>query len=920
MQGGWCGIEAMRLFFQLLGLILLRLCELLLAGVIVGVITAIALLHYFDASLPEPGTLAAHRPDETTRIYARDGTTLLYQLFDGGQRTVVPLSDVPWSLRAATIAVEDAGFYTNPGVDLRGIVRAFYLNREGQIRSGGSTITQQLVRGVLLSPEERNEQSYRRKIREAILAYQLSSRFSKDQILAMYLNEIYYGNMAYGIEAASQAYFGHPARTLSLPEAALLAGLPQSPTDLNPLLNPAAAKARQKIVLDLMVKYGFVDRAQADAAYATKIVLRPGTVDLRYPHWVFYVRDLLEQQFGPDQVYGGGLRVITTLDPQIQDIAQKSARATLAELAQRNAHNAAVVVIDPGTSEILAMVGSADYNDASIDGQVNVALAPRQPGSTLKPIIYADALRQDWTPSTIIWDTPVDFGRYRPQNYDDQFHGPQRLRMALAGSLNIPAVRTLQHVGIDSFLDLAHAMGITTLQDRDRYGLAVALGAGEVRLLDLTNVYTTFANRGRERSPIALLRVTTSSGSLLYQAPSEAGTPVLGSHSEQIAYLITDILSDNNARTPIFGADSVMRLDGDRPAAVKTGTSNDWKDSWAIGYTPDLVVGVWVGNSDDSPMAEVAGANGAGLIWRTIMEQTHIGKPAEPFVQPPGIVEQSICAATGQVADGCTDQVAEHFLADRLPVKDPKQYVTVTVGDDGKCLATDATPPDQRRSVTFLLPPPDVRAWAADIPQPPSLPCLPAQQAHAIAGISTPLAVAAITSPRMNDVVGGTVTVEGSAAGQYSLSYGVSATPTSWTPIAAGAGGIGSGLLGKWTVDDLPDGVYTLRLIVALPGNPEQETRVVVTHTHSALTVRLVQPPPVMAVTPGTLIQIVAEASGPVARIDLLVDDQVVGTANGNIASVSWQATAGEHKIVAAAVGTDSKASVQSRPAMIDVR
>jgi len=377
---------------QWIGLVVLRLCEGVVAALMVLAVVGTSLYQYYSRDLPEPRTLATHRPFETTRIYARDGTTLLYELFDGGQRTVIPLADVPWSLKAATVAVEDAEFFTNPGVDLRGIVRALYLNREGEVLSGGSTITQQLVRNVLLPPEERAEQSYRRKIREAILALRLSRQFSKDQVLAMYLNEIYYGNMAYGIEAAAQSYFGHGARTLSLPEAALLAGLPQSPTSLNPLLDPQAAKARQKVVLDLMVKQGYIDAQQAAAAYAQTIALRPSAVDIRYPHWVFYVRDMLERQFGPELVYRGGLRVVTTLDPALQDLATQTAREQIAALAERNAHTAAVVVMDPASAEILAMVGSVDYHNAAIDGQVNVALAPRQPGSALTPLVYAAAL------------------------------------------------------------------------------------------------------------------------------------------------------------------------------------------------------------------------------------------------------------------------------------------------------------------------------------------------------------------------------------------------------------------------------------------------------------------------------------------------------------------------------------------------
>ncbi|MBV9789173.1 MAG: penicillin-binding protein, partial [Chloroflexi bacterium] len=627
--------------FSVLGLIFLRLCEAALLGVLAGGVVGLALYRYYSRDLPDPSQLATHRPFETTRIYARDGQTLLYEVFDDGQRTVVPLDQVPWAVKAATIAVEDAQFFENPGVDLRGIVRALWLNRGGEIQSGASTITQQVARNVLLSPEERVDQSYSRKIREAILAFHLSRQYSKEQVLSFYLNEVYYGNMAYGIEAAAQSYFSKPAHDLNLAEASLLAGLVQSPSELNPFNNPEAAKARQKIVLDLMARQGRVTREQADAAFAQPLTLRPSSVNIRSPHWVFYVLDQLEQEYGADLLRRGGLRVVTTLDPAIQQIAEEAARNRIAELQVQNATNAAVVVIDPKTSEILAMVGSVDYNNAAIDGQVNVTTAARQPGSALKPIVYATAMMQPngWNPATVIWDVPLNVNGYQPMNYDSRFHGPQRLRLALANSFNIPAVKALQFVGVDAFLDLAHAMGITTLQDRDLYGLAVALGAGEVKLIDLTTAYTTFANNGYARPSVSILRVATNHGEVLYSYKPPTGNQVLGPYGDAIAYLISSILSDNDARTPMFGPNSVMRLKDDRPAAVKTGTSNDFKDSWAVGYTPDLVVGVWVGNSNNTPMDEVAGSNGGGAIWREIMERTHEGKTPEEFERPSNVKE-----------------------------------------------------------------------------------------------------------------------------------------------------------------------------------------------------------------------------------------------------------------------------------------
>ncbi len=889
----------------IVGLILLRFCELVLLGVLVTSLVGLAVYRYYSRDLPDPAQLATHRPFETTRIYARDGETLLYELFDAGQRIVVPLDEIPWALKAATIAVEDANFYANPGVDIRGIVRALYLNRQGTVRSGGSTITQQLARNVLLSPEERGEQSYSRKIREAILAFRLSRQFSKDQILSFYLNEVYYGNMAYGAEAAAQGYFGKSTRELGLPEATLLAGLVQSPTDLNPLVAPEAAKARQRIVLDLMVKQGMLSREQADIAYATPLRLQPSRVDIHAAHFVFYVREQLEQEYGPELLRRGGLRVVTTLDPAMQGLAETTASKQIAELQKRNANNASVVVIDPKTSEILAMVGSVDYNNSAIDGQVNVATAPRQPGSALKPLVYASAMMNGWTPATMIWDVLLDVNGYRPMNYDNKFHGPQSLRLALANSFNIPAVKALQYTGLDAFLELAHRMGITTLQDRDTYGLAVALGAGEVKLLDLTTAYTTFANRGYARPAVSILRVATNHGEVLYSYEPPEGTQVLGPKGDGIAFLISDILSDNAARTPMFGPDSVMRLAEDRPAAVKTGTSNDYKDSWAVGYTPDLVVGVWVGNTDNSPMQEVAGANGAGTIWRDIMEQAHAGKPPQPFERPSSVEEVEICRSTGLAIAGCQDAFAEWFVSGNAPQPKPGQYVTVTVGGDGSCLATDLTPAAERRQMTFLLPPPEARDWSG--PQPPTRPCSAPASADGTTTPAGPDVVAAIDAPAAGSTVGSTISVTGSAAGYYTLSYGAGEQPTTWTPIVSGLGGVAHGMLGTWETDPLPNGVYTLRLEVALPGSPAQTTESTVRIDHENMTVRLVQPAPDSTFAPGTTVQLIAETNGPVVRVEFMVDGQVIGSTGQN-GSWSWLASGiGRHTLEVAVIDGSGK-------------
>jgi 1A family penicillin-binding protein len=809
----------------------LAFVKLTLLAIELIVLLALGTYAYYSRDLPDPAEIGRYRAAETTRIYARDGQTLLYELVDprGDRRTVVPFERIPQSLKDATIAVEDAGFYTNPGVDMRGIVRALLQNYQSQsIVSGGSTITQQLVRNVLLPPAERTNLSLDRKLREAILAYRVSRAYSKEQILSIYLNEVYYGNQAAGVEAAAQTYFGKHVWDLSVSEATVIAGLPQSPTNLDPLNNLPAAKARQLVTLNLMAKQGYITPAQARSLYEMPLHFVAQTTNLVAPHFVFYIRQLLEQRYGPDVLYRGGLRVVTSIDLQWQAEAQRIVREQIAGLRDRHATNAGVIMLSPD-GQVLAMVGSVDYNDPTIDGQVNVTLAPRQPGSALKPIVYAAALQRGWTPATVIWDEPTEFPLadgtvYAPHNYDDSWHGPQRLRMALANSLNIPAVKTLAFVGIESFVEQAHRMGITTLNDPTRYGLSLVLGAGEVRLLDLTNVYNTLRNGGRTRDPVAILKVTNSRGEVLESASPSPGRQVLGDHGEQIAYLLTNILSDNIARQYIFGPGNVMELPDGRAAAVKTGTSNDWRDSWAVGYTPDITVGVWVGNSDSSPMQEIAGVNGAGVIWRAIMDRYHQGRPIQRFTQPGGLDEITICADTGALAgDVCPHRMDELFVAGTAPKSSDVTRQTVRTGPDGSCLAASYTPLDQVRETTFAVYPEAFRAWASasGIPQPPTAYCPPPSKPDAaVALITQPSASTALTTTQ--------VFVRGTARGSYVLEFGQGRTPSEWRAISQGSAGVVDGILGIWRTDDLASDEYTLRLrVTTLDGVPVNTTAVV---------------------------------------------------------------------------------------------
>jgi 1A family penicillin-binding protein len=805
-----CFVSLLRFGFRLcLAFVKLALLFVLVAGI------AGAWLYYrYAGDLPDPAWISEYRSFETTRIYARDEQTLLYEIVDpaGGRRTPVSLDQIPDVLEQATIAVEDASFYENPGVDLRGILRALWLNYQNQeIVSGGSTITQQLVRNILLSPEERTDLSYERKFREAILAYRVGRYYSKDQILNLYLNEVYYGAQAYGVEAAAQAYFGKHVWELSPAEATLIAGLPQSPSRLNPFENLAAARARQRVTLNLMVKAGYLSHHEADALYAEPLSLLPRLDHLRAPHFVFYVRDLLRERYGAEVLHRGGLRVITSIDPYWQAEATRIAHSQIAQLRRRNAQNAGVVMLNPN-GEILAMVGSVDYAD--VDGQVNVTLAPRQPGSALKPIVYAAALQHGWTPATVIWDTPTTFTLpdgtiYQPNNYDNAWHGPQRLRMALANSLNIPAVKAIEFVGVADFIELARRLGISTFTDPLRYGLPMALGSNEVRLLELSAVYNTFRNQGRRTPPVAILKIVNSRGEVLERWQPQPGEQVLGSQGPQIAYLITSILSDNQARRFMFGANNVMELADGRPAAVKTGTSNDWRDSWAVGYTPNVTVGVWVGNNDNAPMQEIAGANGAGQIWRELMQRFHRSLPPQPFAVPANIVETPICALTGgRAGPACPDVRNELFVAGSGPQEIDITSRVVRVAGDGNCLAASYTPPEQIREVSYPIYPPEFQDWVGAA-SPPTAYCPPPMADDQTLAMLRPVSASGVFT-------GTQLYVAGTVRAPYVLEVASGRMPADdeWRELNRGQGAIVDGLLGVWSTAGLEPGVYTLRLRV----------------------------------------------------------------------------------------------------------
>lgn len=747
----------------------------------------------------------------TSEILDREGN-LLWEIIDptGGRRTVVTLDQVSLDLIDATIATEDRFFYQNVGVDPIAIVRAIYYNvTEGSIVSGASTITQQLARNVLLTPEERAEQSLTRKVKEAVLAVEINRQYSKDEILQTYLNQIYYGNFAYGIEAAAQTYFGKSAIDLTLPEAAFLAGLPQAPALHDPYTNPEGAKARQINVLSLMVEAGYITHAEAEAAAIAPLNFQEVNFAIQAPHFVTYVRQELERNFGPDYLYKVGLQVRTTLDPRLQAIAEEEVQAQVNALAGQNVSGGALVAIDVGTGEILAMVGSPDFQNETASGQVNMAITPRQPGSSIKPLTYLAAFeRLNYTPGTLIMDTPVEYpdgagGVYRPENFDEKYHGPILLRYALANSYNIPPVKTLSLMGVEALKEMAARLGITTLTRND-YGLALTLGSGEVSVLEMTGAYQAIANQGVLVPPTSIIDMTDTYGQVIQPTRPQPSRVLREEH----AYLITHILADNEARTPAFGPNSYLRLS--RPAAAKTGTTNDYRDSWAMGYTPDLVTGVWVGNPDNTAMNSIGGISGAGPIWYNFMEQAHQSLPIRDFVRPPTIVELEICADSGTIpSEVCPQRRQEVFFQDQPPLGPEHDiHQLVEIDRNTGLLANEFCRANVERRY-YRVYPPDGREWAISqgIEQPPTDYCPSAN------------IVAAITSPLDGSTARGILTLEGSAAAanfsHYQVELGLGTNPGAFTVIHGPINQtIEQGVLGAFDTTQVENGPYTLRLVV----------------------------------------------------------------------------------------------------------
>lgn len=675
-------------------------------------------------SLPDPNKINARIVPESTKIYARDGTTLLYEVHGEAKRTLIELSDVPDYVKQASIAIEDKNFYRNHGVDWRGIARAVFKNiSSGSLSQGGSTITQQFVRNAILT----REKTFTRKIKEVVLAIELEQRFTKDEILKLYLNEIPYGQNAYGIEAAAHTYFGKQAKDLTLAEAAYLAALPQAPTFYSPNgPNRDRLENRKNLVLASMKQEGYITEERYAKAKAEKVTFKKIKDAIIAPHFVLYVQGLLAEKFGEKTLEEGGLKVVTTLDYKLQQIGEKAVKEGVEKDEKRNkASNAALAAIDPKTGQILAMVGSRDYFDEAHDGQVNVVLRERQPGSSIKPYIYAAAFKKGYSPATMLVDVQTVFGtyadkEYSPQNYDGLSHGIVSMRKALAGSLNVPSVKTLALTGVREAIDIAKDLGITSDINTDRCGLSLVLGGCEIKLLDHVAAMGVFANGGIKQKKTPILKITDSKGRVLEEYQEKRGQEII---DPQVAYQITNILSDNDSRAFIFGPKSPLILP-DRVVAAKTGTTQQWKDGWTVGYTPSLVAGVWRGNNDSTPMRE--GADGvivAAPIWNQFMREALKDTPPEQFLEPPGIQHIIVDSVSGKLPTEYTPQTkTEVFASFALPKDYDDVHIPVRINKLNGKLTNNQTPPELIETMVYTVihsEMPDnpnweepVRAWA----------------------------------------------------------------------------------------------------------------------------------------------------------------------------------------------------------------
>jgi 1A family penicillin-binding protein len=638
----------------LIGGVFMSMASMALAGLLAG-----GTIAFYSWHLSDKDRLMNHK--QTGLVLEDHAGDPFFTFYQGKPQNYVTLDQIPLHTRQAIIAIEDKEFYQNPGFSLRGTLRAFRANlQSGAIVQGGSTISQQVIKNTLLTPK----QNIIRKFQEVVLAYELNRRYSKDEILEMYVNSAYFGEGAFGIDSATAAYFGKSASELNLAESALLSALLPAPSHLSPKQNDGSqAKARQELVLSQMVAQGYLSQAEANQAANTPIALVEAGDEINNiaPHFALFVRDQLIAQYGEEYIIRSGFTVKTTLDRSAQGIARSTLARQVSTLTRHRASNGAVVVLEPETGHIMAMVGSISWHQPEF-GKVNMATSPRQSGSAFKPVVYSLALERGLvTPATIIDDAPKEYPvNYRPVNYDRQFRGPVTVRRALANSLNVPSVEIMNQLGVTAVLTHSRDLGISSLgSDPSQYGLSLVLGSGEVSLLELTSAYGVFANDGVLNSPVAITQITDKYGRLVRDNNPRTQRVI----RPETAFLISSILSDRVSRQEVFGS----ILDISKTAAVKTGTTNSFRDALTVGYNPNLVVGVWVGNNDNRPMDSVAGSLGAAPIWKQVMENLLQGQPESGFTIPPSIISQTVCPYAGYASNQASVMMEEYFIAGMLP-------------------------------------------------------------------------------------------------------------------------------------------------------------------------------------------------------------------------------------------------------------
>ena len=717
--------------FEIINSILSKISGILIAFIVVIFVIFV----YYSKDLPDPNSLSTRGNETGTKIFDRNGNSI-FELYGDKNRVLIKLDDVPENIINATMSAEDAEFYIHSGFSLKGMARAVYNTFTGQGLQGGSTLTQQVVKNSLLT----QDRTIDRKVKELILSLQIESKYSKSDILQMYFNETPYGGQNYGIYAASKAYFAKEPRDLSLSESAYLAGLPQRPSFYSPFSsNKEAGIERRNTVLSLMRNFGWVGKdgqrhyitqEEYESALNEKLNFKPSAAIFKAPHFVFYVKDKLIEMYGEDVVENGGLQVKTTLDLNIQENAEKIMAQVLEKEKVFGVGNAAEVILETKTGHVLSMIGSKNYfgnpepegcttattgdKGCTFDPYFNVAVASRQPGSAIKPITYAGLLENGFTPAFTFLDVPTTFTgegvgdnkSYTPVNYDGIYRGPISMRKSLGNSLNIPAVKSLSILGLDKFIDLAKKMGISTFNDKSRFGLSLTLGGGETKLIELTSAYTVFGNQGIYNEPVTILEIKDSKGNIIYSAPEQRGQRAL---SEETAFQISDILSDDGARSAVFGFGSQLKIPNQQ-VAVKTGTTNNKRDNYAVGYTPSYTVGVWVGNSNNQPLnqAIASGISGATPIWSDtikflVKDKPTTGSNVEKFNPTSNLIKIEVDERTGMLPYKDFPKRSEWFVKGTEPQSPSEWYKTIEICNvDGRIANDDCKNANQTKTKTFI--------------------------------------------------------------------------------------------------------------------------------------------------------------------------------------------------------------------------